>query len=326
MTFPPSGSSIAAISVTDEVGQKILQAAGKDIQDLQNQLDDGSPVMGFNLKGSQLETEIDIEKITGKGRNVIGRLLAGDSPSKDAIIVGAHIDHLGAGKSGSSLAKQDEQNNIHFGADDNASGVAAMLEIAEYLVSQQRSGKLKLKRDVIFAGWSGEELGLYGSANYVKSLQPTQAPATQDSSHDFVLGVNSKGEILLNGETAKTDEMSESLKFISKHYPDFEIQVSAHPEAKPEVVNDLLKMVRSHGVQKVTLIKKDPKEDSSRPNTGIVAALNMDMVGRLTDQLVLQGVSSSSIWPSVIESKNAVVGLPVTLSNETDLPTDASSF
>jgi C-terminal processing protease CtpA/Prc len=52
----------------------------------------------------------------------------------------------------------------------------------------------------------------------------------------------------------------------------------------------------------------------------------MDMVGRLTDQLVLQGVSSSSIWPSVIESKNAVVGLPVTLSNETDLPTDASSF
>jgi Tol biopolymer transport system component/Zn-dependent M28 family amino/carboxypeptidase len=324
--FSPSGSSIAAISVTDEVGQKILQAAGKDIQDLQNQLDDGSPVMGFNLTGSQLETEIDIEKITGKGRNVIGRLLAGDSPSKDAIIVGAHIDHLGAGKSGSSLAKQDEQNNIHFGADDNASGVAAMLEIAEYLVSQQRSGKLKLKRDVIFAGWSGEELGLYGSANYVKSLQPTQAPATQDSSHDFVLGVNSKGEILLNGETAKTDEMSESLKFISKHYPDFEIQVSAHPEAKPEVVNDLLKMVRSHGVQKVTLIKKDPQDDSSRPNTGIVAALNMDMVGRLTDQLVLQGVSSSSIWPSVIESKNAVVGLPVTLSNETDLPTDASSF
>jgi len=324
--FSPSGSSIAAISVTDEVGQKILQAAGKDIQILQNRLDDGSPVMGFNLEGSKLKTEIDIEKITGKGRNVVGRLLAGDSPSKDAVIVGAHIDHLGAGKSGSSLAKQDEQNNIHFGADDNASGVAAMLEIAEYLVSQQRTGKLKLKRDVIFAGWSGEELGLYGSANYVKSLQPIESKPAQDASHDFVLGVDSNGEILLNGESAKTDEISESLKFISKNYPDFEIQVEAHPDANVKVVKELTEMVKSLGVKKVTLSNKDPREGALRPSTGIIAALNMDMVGRLTDQLVLQGVSSSSFWPSVIESKNAVVGLPVTLSNETDLPTDASSF
>lgn len=324
--FSPSGSSIAAISVTDEVGQKILQAAGKDIQTLQNRLDDGSPVMGFNLEGSKLKTEIDIEKITGKGRNVVGRLLAGDSPSKDAVIVGAHIDHLGAGKSGSSLAKQDEQNNIHFGADDNASGVAAMLEIAEYLVSQQRTGKLKLKRDVIFAGWSGEELGLYGSANYVKSLQPIESKPAQDASHDFVLGVDSNGEILLNGESAKTDEISESLKFISKNYPDFEIQVEAHPDANVKVVKELTEMVKSLGVKKVTLSNKDPREGALRPSTGIIAALNMDMVGRLTDQLVLQGVSSSSFWPSVIESKNAVVGLPVTLSNETDLPTDASSF
>ena len=52
----------------------------------------------------------------------------------------------------------------------------------------------------------------------------------------------------------------------------------------------------------------------------------MDMVGRLTDKLVLQGVGSSSYWPGVIESRNVVVGLPITLSNETDLPTDASSF
>ena len=324
--FSPSGSSIAAISVSDEVGQKILQAAGKDIHKLQDRLDDGSPVMGFILKGSKLKTEIDIEKITGKGRNVVGRLLAGQSPSEDAVIVGAHIDHLGAGKSGSSLAKQDEQNNIHFGADDNASGVAAMLEIAEYLVAQQRTGKLKLKRDVIFAGWSGEELGLYGSANYVKSLEPAESPASQDASHDFVLGVDAEGEILLNGESAKTNEISESLKFIAKNYPDFEIQVEAHPKAKLKAVNELTEMVKSLGVKKVTLNIKDPREGTPRPSTGIIAALNMDMVGRLTDQLVLQGVSSSSFWPSVIESKNAVVGLPVTLSNETDLPTDASSF
>jgi len=324
--FSPSGSSIAAISVTDEVGQKILRAAGKDIQELQNQLDDGSPVMGFNLEGSKLKTEIDIEKITGKGRNVVGRLLAGDSPSKDAVIVGAHIDHLGAGKSGSSLANQDEQNNIHFGADDNASGVAAMLEIAEYLISQQRTGKLKLKRDVIFAGWSGEELGLYGSAYYVKSLEPIESPTSQDSSHDFVLGVDAKGEVLLNGESTKIDEISDSLKFIAQNYPDFEIQIEAHPKVKLHFVTEITEMIKSLGVKKFTLESTDPREGTSQSSIEIIAALNMDMVGRLTDQLVLQGVSSSSFWPSVIESKNAVVGLPVTLSNETDLPTDASSF
>ena len=46
-----------------------------------------------------------------------------------------------------------------------------MLEVAEYLAAQKRKGKLVLKRDVIFAGWSGEELGLLGSKHYVKSLQ-----------------------------------------------------------------------------------------------------------------------------------------------------------
>lgn len=324
--FSPSGSSIAAISVTDEVAAKMLSAAGKDIQKLQNRLDDGTPVMGFNLKGFQLAAHIDIKKITGTGRNVIGRLLAGDKPSADAVIVGAHIDHLGTGKTGSSLAKQNEQNNIHYGADDNASGVAAMLEIAEYIVAQQRKGKLKLKRDIIFAGWSGEELGLHGSANYVKSLKSTKPVEKKDASHDFVLGITKDNQVLLNGEPAKMNEMGESLKFIAKHYPDFQIEIVAHPDARHDKVVELTDLVASHGVKKVSLTTKDPRATSQGKVTGIIAALNMDMVGRMTDKVVLQGISSSSYWPGVIESKNVVVGLPVTLSNETDLPTDASSF
>ena len=231
--FSPSGSSIAAISVTDALATEMLKNAGKDLRELQDKLDDGSPTIGFNLDGFQVAAQIDVDKITGKGRNVVGRLQVGDQPSSEAIIVGAHIDHLGSGKTGGSLAKEDEKSNIHFGADDNASGVAAMLEIAEYIALRQRAGQLELKRDIIFAGWSGEELGLHGSAHYA---------------------------------------------------------------------------------------------DNHKDSSGIIAALNMDMVGRLTDKLVLQGVGSSSYWPGVIESRNVVVGLPITLSNETDLPTDASSF
>ena len=58
----------------------------------------------------------------------------------------------------------------------------------------------------------------------------------------------------------------------------------------------------------------------------IGACLNMDMVGRMEKQLVLQGLGSSDYWLSEIEKRNAVIGLPIKTSNDTDLPTDASSF
>ncbi len=325
--FSPSGSSIAAISVTDEVAKTMLQAAGKNLQKLQDGLDDGSPGMGFNLNGFQVAANVDIKKITGQGRNVVGRLLAGEKPSAEAIIVGAHIDHLGNGKSSSSLAKQDEKNNIHFGADDNASGVAAMLEIAEYISAQKRSGKLELNRDIIFAGWSGEELGLHGSAHFVKSVKSsTPTEPKRDASHDFVLGLTQDGKTTLNGDPAKKTELEESLQFIAKHYPDFEVEIVANSDSPAAKLTELIDLVKKNGVKTIKLGTESDAKSKSNNSTGIVAALNMDMVGRLTDKLVLQGVSSSSYWSSVIESKNVVVGLPLTLSNETDLPTDASSF
>ena len=119
------------------------------------------------------------------------------------------------------------------------------------------------------------------------------------------------------------EELEGSLKFIAKHYPDFEVEIKSHPDASQEKLDELMDIVKRNGVSNLKLTKAAEKNANS---TGIVAALNMDMIGRLTDKLVLQGISSSSYWPRVIESKNVVVGLPLTLSNETDLPTDASSF
>ena len=66
----------------------------------------------------------------------LARLQAGQRPSDQIIVVGAHVDHLGTGQSSTSLARGDQQGVIHFGADDNASGVAAVLEIAQYLAEQ----------------------------------------------------------------------------------------------------------------------------------------------------------------------------------------------
>jgi hypothetical protein len=79
------------------------------------------------------------------------------------LVIGAHFDHLGQGGSG-SLAPAAEQGQIHNGADDNASGTAAVLEIARCLAAGPPPAC-----DVLLALWSGEELGLLGSEHWARS-------------------------------------------------------------------------------------------------------------------------------------------------------------
>jgi hypothetical protein len=98
---------------------------------------------------------------TGRGRNVIG-ILPGSDPElrREAVIVGAHYDHLGGGEIGS--LNPDSTGRIHNGADDNASGSAALIQIARTLAANPPA------RTVVFIAFSGEELGLFGSQHYVK--------------------------------------------------------------------------------------------------------------------------------------------------------------
>ena len=85
-------------------------------------------------------------------------------------MIGAHIDHLGRGHGAASLARGQEKGTIHYGADDNASGVAGLLEIAQHLAAQKARGQLALQRDVVFAAWSGEEMGLLGSSHFTRAF------------------------------------------------------------------------------------------------------------------------------------------------------------
>lgn len=91
------------------------------------------------------------------GYNVIGMI---DNPGDEVVVVGAHYDHLGMG--GFSSLHRGEQS-VHNGADDNASGVAAMLHLAKVLKEQT------LNRDIVFIGFSGEEKGLWGSNYFTKN-------------------------------------------------------------------------------------------------------------------------------------------------------------
>ncbi|MEM7675287.1 MAG: M28 family peptidase, partial [Myxococcota bacterium] len=238
-----TGSGITAISISDEFAQEIFARAQRDLGAAQAALDSGKPVKGFDLPGTKIGGHLTLNFQKSTGRNVVARLRVGKNPSAQTVMVGAHVDHLGRGQAGDSLARLNERGEIHPGADDNASGVAGLLEIAQYLANRKATGRLdNAARDVVFAAWSGEELGLYGSTHWVNR-------ALED-----------------NGKVA----------------------------------TDL-----------------GPK---------VAAYFNMDMIGRLRQQAVLQGVASSGGWRKQIEQRNVVVGLPLKLTDDAYLPTDATAF
>jgi hypothetical protein len=96
-----------------------------------------------------------------KSRNVVGILRGRDRKlRREAVVVGAHYDHLGLG--GPLALDPESTGAVHNGADDNASGTAALIEIARALATKRP------KRTVFFVAFSGEELGLLGSSYYVK--------------------------------------------------------------------------------------------------------------------------------------------------------------
>jgi hypothetical protein len=112
-----------------------------------------------------LATSLNPHAPGGTGRNVIAVLDGVDPTLKDeVIVVGAHYDHLGHGNFGS--AAPDRIGEIHNGADDNASGVAALLRVAALLSEGPRPA-----RSVVFMAFTGEESGLLGSAHFVR--EPT---------------------------------------------------------------------------------------------------------------------------------------------------------
>ena len=94
------------------------------------------------------------------GNNIVGFL---DNEAEKTVVIGAHYDHLGYGEYGGSLFASSEKE-VHNGADDNASGIAAMLAVAERVQHKELNNY-----NYLFLGFSGEEQGLWGSNYYAKN-------------------------------------------------------------------------------------------------------------------------------------------------------------
>src|SRR6185436_14406938 len=164
LTFDSSlaGSGILAMSISNNVADALLAASGKNLKDLQTSLDSENPHAegGFTISNLTLKISAGVEQIRKTDRNVVG-MLAGRSGK--FIVVGAHYDHLGFGEAG-AMQRAGEEHAIHNGADDNASGVACVLELAAALARERKA----LNHGIMFAFWSGEEIGLIGSSYFVE--------------------------------------------------------------------------------------------------------------------------------------------------------------
>lgn len=138
----------------------IHAVCGTNLNQVEEEIDRGLTPCPHELTGWRLVGRTEIRHVPCEVKNVIA-VLPGDGPTADeSIVVGAHYDHLGYGARTSLPAKP---RAIYHGADDNASGVAAMLEAARTLAQRPN----KLHRQIVFIAFTGEEWGFFGSSYYV---------------------------------------------------------------------------------------------------------------------------------------------------------------
>lgn len=149
--------SIPVLQITRKVANQILVNNGETIQSLEQKVLQSEG--GFNLainKKVKANVQVNLKETTTQ--NVVA-MLAGknDSLKNEYVVVGAHFDHLGMGGPGSGSRAVDTIA-VHNGADDNASGVSALIQLAEKMAGEKAN-----KRSIIFTAFGAEEMGLVGS-------------------------------------------------------------------------------------------------------------------------------------------------------------------
>ncbi|MDP2603069.1 MAG: M20/M25/M40 family metallo-hydrolase [Deltaproteobacteria bacterium] len=156
------GESLVAAQVKRGVIEAWLETRGISLKASKEKIDREEKPASMALPGAQIALQVTVEEVRQRAENVVGILPGADTALKDQnIVIGAHYDHLGFGHFGTLDSSTEGQ--IHHGADDNGSGTAALLRIAETMARSTA----RPARTIVFAAFSGEESGLVGSRHYV---------------------------------------------------------------------------------------------------------------------------------------------------------------
>lgn len=156
-------AGLPALGIATPLAEALFTAQGFTLAELQRRMNERLEPASRPL-GVHARLTADVVQQRASTENVLALLPGGDpTRASEVVVVGAHYDHLGWGGEGSG-SLEPQQPAIHNGADDNASGVAGLLEIARTLAARPPA------RTVLFAAFAAEEVGLLGSSHLVQNL------------------------------------------------------------------------------------------------------------------------------------------------------------
>jgi len=187
-----------------------IQAAGRSLKEVVEGIDKDLKPRSFELPMT-LDVEISVTRVQRNTSNVLGYW---PGLTDEYVVIGGHYDHLGMGEQ-FSLAPSLVPS-IHPGADDNASGVAGVIELARWF-----TGQPKLRRGVLFMAFTGEELGLLGSGHYVENPLLPLENSTAMINMDMVGRM--KDNRLVLGGSASGSSFKKLVEDLSQRHGDLKI-------------------------------------------------------------------------------------------------------
>ena len=204
-----SDAGIVAASISVSAADGMLAPRRMTLAQLQTALDSGKITEEAKRAaecGTMVKLTTHLERKEGQGRNVVGMLppVGRGRHAGEFVLIGAHYDHIGHGVVG-SRARAGEEGQIHNGADDNASGDATVLELAAYFAEARKQAPAdQPQRGLIFACWSGEEIGVIGSTYFARHAPYPLGRLAAYVNFDMVGRMND-GRLILQGLGSSPD-------------------------------------------------------------------------------------------------------------------------
>lgn len=193
-------TGLAAVNLKRNIIEKLFSSEGKNLKQIAEKITTELEPGSFELSSSSITLKTEVNKIKKTSWNVGAFIPGNDDKYKDEyVVIGAHFDHLGWGEQNSLY--MGDIPMIHYGADDNASGTTGLLELAEKFISV----KDLLKRNVVFTAFSGEELGLLGSAFIVNNFPVPIENVVTMINMDMVGRLNENNDLIVYGTGTSTN-------------------------------------------------------------------------------------------------------------------------